>query len=470
MSAEPNPTMATDLAAIHARLKAAQARNVPDFEQRKADLTRLRQAFKARLEEMATVVSADFGQRSRHDSLIADGMTVLSEIDHTLKHLRRWMKPKRVHVDYRFKPGRAEIRSQPLGVVGVISPWNYPVSLALNPLAAAIAAGNHVMLKPSEHTPRTSDFLRDLLEKVFPADRVHTVIGGADLAATFSELPFDHLFFTGSTPVGRLVMQAAAKNLTPVTLELGGKSPALIAPDFPLEIAANRIAAGKLINAGQTCIAPDYVLLPKGQSAAFIERIASYVASCYPDLLTSPDYTSVINERQHARLLGVIDDARSKGAQIHALGVGDVSRRVLPPTLITDANDSMKVMTDEIFGPLLPLIEYEQVNDAIKFINERPRPLAMYVFDRDGARTERTLNETVAGGVTVNDTMLHFALNDLPFGGVGPSGMGAYHGLHGFKTFSTEKSIFYQARWSGFWLFKPPYKGFADRLVKFLTR
>lgn len=467
---KPVEDASPDLAAILARLKAAQARNVPDFEQRRADLIRLRHAFKARLDEMVGAIAADFGQRSRHDSLVADGMTVLSEIDHMVSHLRRWMKPKRVHVDYRFQPGRAEIRMQPLGVVGVISPWNYPVNLALNPLAAAIAAGNHVMLKPSEHTPRTSAFLADLLEKVFPADRVHTVLGGPELAAKFSELPFDHLFFTGSTPVGRMVMMAAAKNLTPVTLELGGKSPALIAPDFPLEIAANRIAAGKLLNAGQTCIAPDYVLLPKGQSAALIERIGAYVKSSYPELPASPDYTAIVNERQFTRLSKLVDDARGKGAQVHVLGNGDLGRRLLAPTLITETSDDMAVMHEEIFGPVLPLIEYESVDEALAYINARPRPLALYLFDRNAARTERVLNATVAGGVTVNDTMLHIALTDLPFGGVGPSGMGAYHGHHGFKAFSTEKSVFYQARWSGLWLFKPPYKGFADRLVKFLTR
>ena len=464
------PPVQSDLALTLARLRAAQARNVPDFEQRKADLIRLRLAFKGRLDEMARVIAADFGQRSRHDTLVADGMTVLHEIDHMLKHLRRWMRPKRVHVDYRFQPGRAEIRSQPLGVVGVISPWNYPVNLALNPLAAAIAAGNHVMLKPSEHTPRTSEFLADLLQKVFPADRVHTVLGGPEVAASFSELPFDHLFFTGSTPVGRLVMMAAAKNLTPVTLELGGKSPALIGADFPLEIAANRIAAGKLLNGGQTCIAPDYVPLPKGQTAALIAGIAAYVKAAYPDLAQSPDYTAIVNERQYQRLTELIGDAESKGAAIHRLGTGDPARRLLAPTVITNTRDDMAVMHEEIFGPVLPIIEYDSMDAALAYINARPRPLALYVFDRNGARTERVLNETVAGGVTVNDTMLHIALTDLPFGGVGPSGMGAYHGHHGFKTFSTEKSVFYQARWSGLWLFKPPYKGFADRLVKFLTR
>jgi coniferyl-aldehyde dehydrogenase len=468
LKAVPEPT--PDLDVVLERLRLAQARNVPDYDQRRGDLTRLRQAFKARLDEMAKVVAADFGQRSRHDSLMADGMTVLSEIDHMLKHLRRWMRPKKVHVDYRFQPGRAEIRAQPLGVVGVISPWNYPVNLALNPLAAAIAAGNHVMLKPSEHTPRTAEFLADLLTRVFPADRVQTVIGGADVAARFAELTFDHLFFTGSTQVGRLVMQSAAKNLVPVTLELGGKSPVIVAPDFPLDIAANRIAAGKLLNAGQTCIAPDYVLAPRGKGAELTERIGAYVTSSYANFSQSPDATAIVNERQHQRLLKLIDDARAHGATVTTFGDHDLSRRLLAPTVIGNATDAMAVMQEEIFGPVLPIIEVDSVDAAIGFVNARPRPLALYLFDRNSERTSRVLNETVAGGVTVNDTMLHIALADLPFGGVGPSGMGAYHGEKGFQTFSTQKSVFYQARWSGLWLFKPPYKGFADRLVKFLTR
>jgi len=275
---DPAGATVPDLQAHLRRLRDAQRERVPDYRARMDDLQRLRAAFKAQLDAFAAAMSADFGRRSRHESLLSDGMTVLNEIDHLRRHLRRWMKPKRAPADWLFAPARTEVRYQPLGVVGVIAPWNYPVNLALNPLAAAIAAGNHVMLKPSEHTPRTSALLAELLARVFPADRVATVLGGPDVAAAFAALPFDHLFFTGSTAVGRRVMAAAAQNLTPVTLELGGKSPAIVAPGYPLATAAARIAAGKFLNAGQTCIAPDYVLLPRAALAPFAAEMQKYIS------------------------------------------------------------------------------------------------------------------------------------------------------------------------------------------------
>lgn len=278
-STEATPT--SDLAPTLARLRTAQAARIPDYTQRIADLTRLRDVFRARLDAMHAAVSADFGHRSRHETLVSDGMTVLSEIDHLRRHLKRWMKPQRRRVDMLFLPARAEVRVQPLGVVGVIAPWNYPVNLALMPLAVAIAAGNHVYLKPSEHTPRTSAFLRELLAEVFPPERVAVALGDGDVAAAFSALPFDHLFFTGSTAVGRKVLAAAAPNLTPVTLELGGKSPAIIAEGYPLERAAARIASGKWLNAGQTCIAPDYVYVPRSQRDAFVDALAREVHARY---------------------------------------------------------------------------------------------------------------------------------------------------------------------------------------------
>ena len=465
----PIPTPG-DLNTQLARLRAAQQRKVPDHAQRVDDLARLRSAFKARLDDLVAAMSADFGRRSRHESLLSDGMTVISEIDHVLRHLRGWMRPKKAGADWLFAPARTEIRYQPLGVIGIIAPWNYPVNLALNPLAVAIAAGNHVMLKPSEHTPRTSEALRRLLDEVFPADRVVTVLGGPEVAGAFAALAFDHLFFTGSTAVGRKVMAAAAQNLTPVTLELGGKSPAIIAPGYPVDTAAQRIAAGKFLNAGQTCIAPDYVLLPRAAIEPFVTAMKNYVAQRYTGLAANPDYSSIVNAGQYARLRSYLDQAHAAGAKVIELADGDVGARVLPPTLVLDARDDLALMQDEIFGPILPLVAVESVDAAIDYVNARPRPLALYHFDHDRVRTERVLERTIAGGVTVNDTVLHFAQNELPFGGVGPSGMGHYHGHAGFLAFSKQKPVLYQARLSSMALARPPYRKFADFLVKFLTR
>ncbi len=459
-----------DLNGLLARLRAAHQRQTPDYTQRIADLKRLRAAYKARIEEFAIAMSSDFGRRSRHESLLTDGMTVVNEIDYLVRHLRGWMRPKCAAADGLFFPARTEVRYQPLGVVGVIAPWNYPVNLALMPLAVAIAAGNHVMLKPSEHTPRTSQLLKDLIAEVFPQDRATTVLGGPDVAAAFAALPLDHLFFTGSTAVGRKVMAAAAQNLTPVTLELGGKSPVIIAPDYPVATAVDRIAAGKFLNAGQTCIAPDYVLLPRTMIPAFAEEMKKYISRRYANLAANPDYSSIVNDAQYSRLKSYLDQAHAAGAQIVELAAGDAGKRILPPTLVLDAREDLALMQDEIFGPILPLVAIDSVDAAIDYINARPRPLALYHFDQNKARTERVLERTIAGGVSVNETVMHIAQNHLPFGGVGPSGMGHYHGREGFLTFSKQKPVLYQARWSSMKLMRPPYRGIADFLVKFLTR
>lgn len=470
----PISTPVSDLAPTLERLRRAQAAKVPDFAQRRDDLRRLRSVFKARMDEMVGAVNADFGGRSRHETLLTDAMTVLAEIDHTLRHLRRWMRPQRKSVDWLFLPARAQVRFQPLGVIGVISPWNYPVNLALIPLVSAIAAGNHVYLKPSEHVPRTSAFLASLLAEVFPADRVAVALGGADVASAFSALPFDHLFFTGSTAVGRHVMAAAAPNLTPVTLELGGKSPAILAPGYPLDTAAARIATGKWLNAGQTCIAPDYVLLPRQSRDAFAQALRSEVGARYPQLDANPDYTRIVNEGQYRRLRALLDEAREKGATVLPLREIDPAKadaeRLIAPTLVLDPPADSRLMREEIFGPILPLVGCDSVDAAIDYVNARERPLALYHFDLDRARIERVLDRTIAGGVCVNDTILHIAQSNLPFGGIGPSGMGAYHGHEGFLALSKRKPVFYQSRLSSMALFKPPYRGLADRLAKFLTR
>ncbi|MCK7593553.1 coniferyl aldehyde dehydrogenase [Pseudomarimonas salicorniae] len=467
-------TPPSELAPTLSRLRAAQAARVPDYHQRRDDLRRLRAAFKARLPQMVEAMQADFGQRSRHESLLSDGFTVLQEIDDLLAHLRAWMRPQRRRTSWLFWPGRSEVRIQPLGVVGVISPWNYPVNLALMPLATAIAAGNHVYLKPSEHTPATSAFMRELLAEVFPEDRVAVALGGPEVASAFAGLPFDHLFFTGSTAVGRKVMAAAAPNLTPVTLELGGKSPAIIGESFPLATAAARIASGKWLNAGQTCIAPDYLLVAEGQIEAWVEALRAEVRSRYPDLGSSADYTRIVNAGQYQRLRGYLDDARERGLKVIELAEVDPARaaaeRIVPPTLVIEPGDEAKVMQDEIFGPILPLKTYRSLDEAIAYINAHDRPLALYHFEHDRERVRRVLERTVSGGVTVNDCLMHIAQEGLPFGGVGPSGMGHYHGREGFMTFSKQKAVFYQSRMSSMALFKPPYRGLADFLVRFLSR
>ena len=398
-------------------------------------------------------------------------MTVLNDIDHLLRHLRGWMKPRRVGVGWRFLPARAQVRPSPLGVVGVIAPWNYPVNLALIPLATAIAAGNHVYLKPSEHTPRTSEFLRSLLAEVFPAERVAVALGGAEVGAAFAALPFDHLVFTGSTAVGRKVMAAAAPNLTPLTLELGGKSPAIVADDYPVAKAAARIATGKWFNGGQTCIAPDYVLVPAGQRDAFIDALRAEVQARYgADLSNLSDYTRVVNAGQYARLQGYLDDAAARGIETLTLaGRADPASRVLPPTVLLEPGDDATVMQEEIFGPLLPVKSYRTLDEAIAYVNAHDRPLALYPFSHDRATVERILARTLAGGVSVNDTLFHFAVGNLPFGGVGPSGMGAYHARAGFDAMSKQLPVFWQSRMTGGDLLKPPYakaKWLLDLIIR----
>jgi len=465
-------TPVAELAPALVRLRAAWQARKPGLAQRRDDLGRLRDALKRRLPEMADAIAADFGHRSRHESVIADGMTVLTELDHLRRHLRGWMKPRRVGTGWRFWPARAEVRSEPVGVVGVISPWNYPVNLALIPLATAIAAGNHVFLKPSEHTPRSADFLRSLLAEVFPADRVAVATGGAEVAAAFAALPLDHLVFTGSTAVGRKVMAAAAPNLTPLTLELGGKSPAIVCGDVPIERAAARLATGKWFNGGQTCIAPDYVLLV-GDAArrdALVQALRDEVAARYGDLSDAGDYTRIINDAQFARLQGYLEDARGRGLEIVPLAsTHDPAARLFAPTLVLEPGDDATVMQEEIFGPILPIRSVDSLEAAIAHVNANDRPLALYPFSHDRASVEQILRHILAGGVTVNDTLLHFGINALPFGGIGASGMGAYHGRAGFDAMSKQLPILWQPRRAGSDLLKPPYSK-VQRFIDFIVR
>ncbi|PZU17208.1 MAG: coniferyl aldehyde dehydrogenase [Shinella sp.] len=470
---DPQPDGSNTLQQRLTQLRSAWQQRKPDYTQRRDDLRRLRAAFKARIPEMTEAIAADFGHRSKHESVIADGMTVTGEIDHLLSHLRGWMQPERIGVGWRFWPARAQVRPVPVGVVGVISPWNYPVNLALVPLATAIAAGNHVMLKPSEHTPNSSAFLQSLLAEVFPADRVAVLQGDASVASAFSGLPFDHLVFTGSTAIGRKVMAAAAQHLTPLTLELGGKSPALVAADYPVEGAAARLATGKWFNAGQTCIAPDYVLIDEARVDALVAALRAQVQLRYGDFSDAADYSRIINEAQYQRLQGYVDDARARGLQVLPLADIDAERsrreRLFPPTLVLQPGDDATVMQDEIFGPILPIRSYRSLDEAIATINGRDRPLALYPFSHDKATVEKIVGQTIAGGVTVNDTLLHFAINGLPFGGVGASGMGAYHGKAGFDAMSKRLPVLWQTRRAGSDLLRPPYTRVA-RFIEMISR
>ena len=457
----------THLATTFALQRQAFASNpLPAAAQRRQWLKSLREALLQDQARLIAAIDADFSARSADETLLAELLPSVQGLRHAEKHLRRWMRPSRRQVGLAFQPASAQVRYQPLGVVGIIVPWNYPLFLAIGPLTGALAAGNRVMLKLSEATPASAAALRALLERVFPQDLVSVVLGDVDVGQAFSRLPFDHLLFTGATSVGRQVMLAAAQNLTPVTLELGGKSPAIVSTHVPLDSAAERIAFGKTLNAGQTCVAPDYVLVPRDRLDAFSDAYRRAVQRMYPRVADNPDYTAIINPRQLQRLQHLLDDATDKGAQILDLYPDEPRQgRRLPPHLLLDVNDDMQVMQDEIFGPLLPLVPYDTLDQALAYINQRPRPLALYYFGYDRAEQEHVLRQTHAGGVCLNDTLLHVAQDDLPFGGVGPSGMGHYHGHEGFLTFSKAKAVLAKQRLNAARLIYPPYGKALQRLV-----
>jgi len=425
------------------------------------------------VEALAAAVNRDFRSRSVAETRLLEIFPSLEAIGHARRHLRSWMRPRRARTNFWFLPGRSRVMVQPLGVVGIVVPWNYPIYLAVGPAVSALAAGNRVMIKMSEAAPATGELFASLVARRFAPEVLTVVNGGPDLAREFTALPFDHVLFTGSTEVGRHVMRAAAANLTPVTLELGGKSPAIVGRGIEVAEAADRILFGKCLNAGQTCVAPDYALVPRERIEEFAAAAARTVARLYPRLADNPDYTAIIDERHRTRLAEWRDEARSKGArvlEINPAGEDFAASPKLPPTLILGAPEDTHVMRQEIFGPLLPLVPYDAVEDAIAYVNARPRPLALYVFDHDARAVESILERTVSGGVSVNETFLHLAQDDLPFGGVGASGMGEYHGRAGFEAFSKKKAVFHQSRFSGLRLFRPPYGKRFDALVRLLSR
>jgi len=471
-AAPPTEWNEARMAAVLAAQRAAFLRDgPPSLTERKADLAKLKAALLVRREELAGTVNSDFGHRSAYETSILDLVPTVQGMNYLRRNLRKWMRPHRRRVALHLLPGRARVVYQPLGVVGIISPWNYPLSLSLMPLATAIAAGNRAMLKPSESTPATSSALGAMLREIFPEEQVAVVTGGPDVGAAFSSLPFDHLVFTGSTSVGRSVMRAASEHLVPVTLELGGKSPAIIEPGFPLPRAAASIAFGKLANAGQTCVAPDYVLLHRDDVEPFVAAYRNAVRTLYPGGASDPAYASLITAQHASRLAGLMDDARNKGARVVEIGAPANDReRALAPALILGATSEMGVLQQEIFGPVLPVIPYGDIDEAIAWVNARPRPLALYFFGRNSRARSRILERTTSGNVTINDTLLHFAVDDLPFGGVGPSGIGAYHGEEGFKTLSHAKGIFEQAGWNFTGLLRAPFGRVADAILTYLLR
>ena len=426
-------------------LRAAFAREPdPDAAVRRDRLARLLAMTRERERDFVAAIDRDFGHRSSHETRLAELYIVTAGARYALANVRRWMRPQRIATPIQLLPGSARIVPQPLGVAGIVSPWNYPVQLALAPAIGALAAGNRVMLKPSEVTPATSALLAEAIAERFAPDEFTVVTGGADTGAAFARLPFDHLFFTGSTAVGRIVAKAAAENLTPVTLELGGKSPAIVDASADLAIVAPRIAVGKLLNAGQTCIAPDYALVPEREVNAFVDAVTRAIGRLYPDPLRGADYTSIVNERHYERLVALIEDARVKGARIVSIpesAAPDPATRRIPPTLVVGANESMQLMHEEIFGPILPVVTVDSVDDAIDFVNSRPKPLAAYLFSRSRAVRNRVVSEVSAGGMLINHVAFQASTTRLPFGGVGNSGMGAYHGQWGFKEFSHSKTV-----------------------------
>ncbi|MCE4556339.1 coniferyl aldehyde dehydrogenase [Pelomonas cellulosilytica] len=459
--------------ALLAQRRAFEAERMPSYEVRRDRLLRLLAMTRQYGDELAAAMAQDFGHRARQESLLADLFTVEAGARHAMKHLRRWMKPRRVATPLHFLPGRNVLMRQPLGVVGIVSPWNYPYYLAMEPAIAALAAGNRVLIKPSELTPATSELMARIVAEHFRAEEMQVITGGADVGKAFTELPFDHLFFTGSTAVGRHVAQAAARNLTPVTLELGGKSPAIVDRSCDMDLTASRLAFGKLFNAGQTCVAPDYLLVPRELVEPLSQRLMAEMGRLYPHIAGNADYTAIATPRHLARLQALVDDAARRGARVlrtHDEQPDPAQDRRLVPALLLDVPPDATVMQEEIFGPLLPVVAYDQVDEALAHVNAGDRPLALYWFGSDTSVRDHVMQQTHAGGVTVNDCLWHLGQEEQPFGGVGASGMGAYHGEWGFRTFSKEKPVFLQSRLAGTALLRPPYGATFERLLALLRR
>ena len=460
-------------AALRKQRKSYLADPVPDYEARKQDLLTLKRMLNENRDAILDALSEDYGNRSRHESLFAEFITVTDGINDTIKHLKKWMKPQRRHIDKTLYPGgKNRVIPQPLGVIGIIVPWNFPVYLSFAPLTYAFAAGNRAMVKMSENSVALTRVLAKLSPNYFPEDKLSWFEETGGVGIEFSQIPFDLIMFTGSGATGRKVMASAAKNLTPVVLELGGKSPAIIAPDFPLEKAVERIMFVKQFNAGQICTNVDYVFVHESQRDEFVERCRTWLAAHVPDI-NSKDYTSIIDDASFRRLEETLEDARSKGATvINLAGEQPCNRdeRKMPVHLVLDTTENMTVRSREIFGPIMMVLTYDKPEEVIKYVNGQDRPLAMYPFTRNKELAQMYIDRIMSGGVTVNDALYHVAQHDLPFGGVGPSGMGHYHGYEGFTTFSKLRPVFYQSNFTAMKFLQPPYGKFATRVFDFLVK
>lgn len=452
-------------ACLQAQRSAFAAQPCPSASERQDKLRRLRAVLLKHQDALAQAMSDDFGGRSVSESKLMDVMGCILHIDHAIGQVRRWMKPQRRHTELLFLGNSAWVEYQPKGVVGIIVPWNFPVYLAVGPLVAALVAGNRAMLKMSELTPHTTRALRTALAEAFAQDEVCVLGGEVEVGQRFASLPFDHLIFTGSTRVGRQVMQAAAEHLVPVTLELGGKSPVVVSRSADIASAAAKITHGKAMNCGQICIAPDYAFVPREQLQAFVQAVQSSFNSMYPDsAVRDSNYTCVVSDRHAQRIHTLLDEARQMGAQVVPCQPGAEGRRI-PLHLVIGVTPEMKLAHEEIFGPVLLVVPYDTIDDVIAHINARPRPLALYYFGSDTRESARLRRDTHAGGMTLNDWGWHVLQSDLPFGGVGDSGMGSYHGIEGFRTLSHGKSVFNERRWFPSSLFHPPYGNLVQRLV-----
>ena len=449
--------------------QAFLAEPMPSARKRQRDLDKLNNALIDYKDALIQAVNADFGNRSTAETLLAEFYATLEGIRYNRKNLTRWMQPQKRHTPLTAMPASVKVIYQPLGVVGIVVPWNFPIFLGLSPLIGALTAGNRSMIKTSEFAPRTSAAIKTMLASIFPENQVAVVEGDIEVSVNFTQLPFDHLVFTGATEVGKSVMTSAARNLTPVTLELGGKSPALIHSDFPIAHAASRLAFGKCFNAGQICVSPDYVLCPRNQVDAFSHAFTKAVSERYPYLRDNEDYTAIINDRQLSRLKNLLKDAHEKGAQILEINPNNEAlsaTRKMAMTLVLNTNDDMLVLQEEIFGPILPIVPYDNLEEAINYINEKPRPLALYYFDWNRSRAKSILEKTHSGGVCINDTLSHVTADDIPFGGIGQSGIGHYHGREGFLNFSKAKGVVRKGRIDTSAFVAPPWNNFKFRVLK----
>lgn len=468
--------MAKDMAAVLCAQRGAFDTEMPVSEAvRRERIDRVIALMRKHGEAFAAALSEDFGNRSRVQSLLTDIVATIRSAKHAKKHLSSWMKPEKRPLDFPLGllGAKARVEYQPKGVIGIIAPWNFPVQLSFGPLIGALAAGNRAMIKTSEFTPAVARLTEEAIAEFFAPEEVAVFSGGPDVGQAFAQLPFDHLIFTGATGIGKHILHAAADNLTPVTLELGGKSPTIIGRSADVKAATERVAIGKMMNAGQICLAPDYLLVPEEKEGEVIDGLKSAVSVLYPKLIDNDDYASIINGRHRDRLRAYLDDARDKGAELIEVNpAGEdfaaTNGNKLPLTIVRNPTDDMRVMQEEIFGPVLPVKTYARTEEAVAYVNAHDRPLGLYYFGNDGAEERRVLDRTVSGGVTVNDVVFHVSMEDLPFGGIGPSGMGSYHGRDGFKTFSHARAIYRQpkidvAKLAGF---KPPYGSAAEKAIK----